>query len=122
MAFGHRTNHTLRTTPCATQLNQMSAGLCEHHNVDLLEYAYHCLALATGRSRYSRRDIHEEALRITRVEGCRRTALGACVLGSSARKSLRTRNWSGCYSTSETHHEKRQFLKALIQEDLRTLL
>ena len=117
-AFGHRTNHTLRSTPCALRLGQMSMGLCEYHCADLMEHAYHSLMLSCAKSHYSRREIYEEALRITRVKGSRRSAFCACVQGSSARKSLRTRNWSGCYDSVETHHTKRNFLKQEIQEDL----
>jgi hypothetical protein len=121
IAFGHRTSHTLRITPCSMRHGQVSVGLCEYHNADLMEHAYHSLGISSAKSRYSRREIYEEALRITKVEGCRRTGFCACALGSSARKSLRSRNWSGCYDSSETRHSKRLFLKQLIQEDLAVL-
>lgn len=118
VAFGHRTNHTLRMTPCTVRFTRTGKGVCEYHSADLMEYAYQSLLEAEGKKRYSRREIYDEAVKITKARGCTRSRLGACTMGSCARNSLRTRNWSGCYDTSETRQEKREFIKREIQEEL----
>ena len=120
VAFASRTNHTLRVTPCLYGHSGEHHCCCHNHPTE--EQAYRSLAASNpDKGRFSRKELYDEVVRLGKAEGAMRSRVQACVLGSSARKSLKSRYWSGCRKDDyrESKHERRESLRTEIETQLR---
>lgn len=107
-------NRTLRWSKCGPN----SSTTCESHCYEAIELAYRSLLKASGKTRFSRKDLHEAALKETGAQGAYLNRDFACNSGKCFRKANRKCSCCNPYAWGNVCREKKREIRADIADQL----
>lgn len=111
-------NRTLRWAKCGAN----SSTTCTNHCYEAIEFAYQSLLITTSKTRFSRKDLYEAALKETGAQGAYLNKDFQCNSGKCFRKGNRKCSCIRCnpYAWRNVHEEKKRDIRADIIDQLHT--
>lgn len=110
-----RTNHTVRASKCGAGVSEFSCS-CMIHSHEAVEYAYISLQRKTGRERFSRLDLFEEATALFEAAGAYRTKEFRCDTGKCFRRANRPCSCPQCNNSVTPKKRRRELAQQLLED------